>query len=163
MQISVVKLHKLSHQLSPMCRRSWRNRILSLEDYHVSLCILHAKECKGTLFPFSWWHCIFVRNWSDEMLMFLRVNGHKNVQMYAWNEHEITHGNFTPTSYNQRIPQVHPLLSMLALGRTGGGDYLWESDIYMWQPLPTDEWKPHEHMISALSQVVYWAKLKKSN
>ena len=34
-----------------MCRRSWRNRIPNLEDYHASLGILHAKECKGTLSP----------------------------------------------------------------------------------------------------------------
>ena len=41
MQISVVKLHEIAHQLSSM---SWRSRIPNLGDYHASLCISHAKE-----------------------------------------------------------------------------------------------------------------------
>ena len=32
-----------------------------------------------------------------------------------------------------------PLLCMLALGKTGEGAYSWDGDIYMRQPLPTDE------------------------
>ena len=44
MQIFVVKFHKISHQLSQICRRFWRNKITSLEDYHASLCILREKE-----------------------------------------------------------------------------------------------------------------------
>ena len=49
----MVKLHNIPHQLSQIhvCRRSWRNRIPSLEDYYASLCIVHVKEYKCTLSP----------------------------------------------------------------------------------------------------------------
>ena len=33
-----------------------------------------------------------------------------------------------------------PLLSMLALGKTGEWAYLQDSDIYVWQPLPIAEY-----------------------
>ena len=53
MQMFMVKLHNIPHQLNQIhvCRRSWRNRIPSLEDYYASLCIVHVKEYKCTLSP----------------------------------------------------------------------------------------------------------------
>ena len=38
----------------------------------------------------------------------------------------------------RRIPQICPPC-MLASGKTGKGAYMWDCDISVWQPLPTNE------------------------
>ena len=52
-------------------RRSWRNRISSLEDYHASLGILYAKECKDTPPLFLGSTVVFTRMCAGDMQVYI--------------------------------------------------------------------------------------------